>query len=99
MKADVIPLIIGAIIFLGSLISLKLGLSVAIVEIALGAAAGNFGLNSGFISQVQYSVLVGVVIASAVIPTFIAQRWFRPVHSEDIVENETANGKNGSKEQ
>jgi len=99
MKADLVPLIVGAIVFLASLISLKLGLSVAIVEIALGAAAGNLGLNSGFINQVQYSILVGVVIASAVIPTFIAQRWFRPVHSEDIVKNETANGKNGSKEQ
>jgi hypothetical protein len=99
MKADLVPLIVGAIVFLASLISLKLGLSVAIVEIALGAAAGNLGLNSGFINQIQYSVLVGVVIASAVIPTFIAQRWFRPVHSEDIVENETANGKNESKEQ
>jgi Kef-type K+ transport system membrane component KefB len=67
--------------------------------LTFGTIASVFGLNSGFISQVQYSVLVGVVIASAVIPTFIAQRWFRPVHSEDIVENETANGKNGSKEQ
>jgi hypothetical protein len=28
---------------------------------------------------------VGVVIASAVIPTFIAQRWFMPVEDEDIV--------------
>jgi len=98
MKADLVPLIVGAIVFLASLISLKLGLSVAIVEIALGAAAGNLGLNSGFINQVQYSILVGVVIASAVVPTFVAQRWFRPVHSEDIVEIESVNGKNGLKE-
>jgi len=67
--------------------------------LTFGTIASVFGLNSGFISQVQYSVLVGVVIASAVIPTFVAQRWFRPVHSEDIVEIEYANGKNGSKEQ
>ena len=73
MKADVIPLIVGSLIFLSSLLSLKLGLSLAVV----------------------YSVLVGVVIASAVIPTFIAQRWFRPVHSEDIVENDSMKGKNG----
>ena len=43
MKADVIPLIVGAIVFLSSLISLKLGLSVAIAEIVLGAA-GSLGL-------------------------------------------------------
>jgi len=67
--------------------------------LTFGTIASVFGLNSGFISQVQYSVLVGVVIASAVIPTFVAQRWFRPVHSEDIVEIESANGENGSKEQ
>ena len=66
--------------------------------LTFGTIASLFGLNSGFINQVQYSVLVGVVIASAVIPTFIAQRWFRPVHSEDIVENDFANGKNGLKE-
>jgi hypothetical protein len=45
-----------------------------------------FGFNTGYLDQIQYSVLVGVVIASAVIPTFIAQRWFMPVHSEDIVD-------------
>ena len=67
--------------------------------LTFGTIASVFGLNSGFISQVQYSVLVGVVIASAVVPTFVAQRWFRPVHSEDIVEIESANGENGSKEQ
>ena len=39
MKADLIPLIVGSIVFLSSLISLKLGLSVTIIEIILGAAA------------------------------------------------------------
>lgn len=32
------------------------------------------------------------MIMSAVIPTFIAQKWFMPVHAEDIVEI-TGNGK------
>ena len=63
--------------------------------LTFGTIASVFGLNSGFINQVQYSVLVGVVVASAVIPTFIAQKWFRPVHSEDIVENGSSCGKNG----
>jgi Kef-type K+ transport system membrane component KefB len=54
--------------------------------LTFGTIASVFGLNSGIINQVQYSVLIGVVIASAVIPTFIAQRWFMPVHSEDVVE-------------
>jgi Kef-type K+ transport system membrane component KefB len=53
--------------------------------LTFGLIAIVFGLNSGFINQPQYSVLAGVLIASAVIPTFIAQKWFMPVHSEDLV--------------
>jgi Kef-type K+ transport system membrane component KefB len=54
--------------------------------LTFGTISAVFGLTSGIINQVQYSLLVGVVIASAVIPTFIAQKWFMPAHSEDIVE-------------
>jgi len=54
--------------------------------LTFGTIASVFGLNSGLIDQVQYSVLVGVVIASAVIPTFIAQKWFMPVEEEDLVD-------------
>lgn len=54
--------------------------------LTFGTISSLFGLNAGIINQVQYSILVGVVVASAVIPTFIAQRWFLPLHSEDIIE-------------
>ena len=54
--------------------------------LTFGLIALIFGLRSGLINQVQYSVLTGVLIASAVIPTFIAQKWFMPVHSEDLVD-------------
>lgn len=54
--------------------------------LTFGTIASVFGLNSGLIDRQQYSILVGVVIASAIIPTFIAQKWFMPVHSEDVVE-------------
>jgi len=54
--------------------------------LTFGTIASVFGFNSGYIDRVQYSVLVGVVLASAIIPTFIAQKWFLPLHSEDIVE-------------
>ena len=54
--------------------------------LTFGTISSVFGLNAGYINQVQYSVLVGVVVASAVIPTFIAQKWFMPVHAEDIVD-------------
>jgi Kef-type K+ transport system membrane component KefB len=54
--------------------------------LTFGTIASVFGLNTGYIDRTQYSVLLGVVLASAVIPTFIAQKWFMPVHSEDIVD-------------
>jgi Kef-type K+ transport system membrane component KefB len=56
--------------------------------LTFGTIASVFGLQSGYIDQPQYSILIGVVIASAVIPTFIAQKWFKPVHSEDLVDVE-----------
>jgi len=66
--------------------------------LTFGTIASVFGLTSGIIDQVQYSLLVGVVIASAVIPTFIAQKWFMPAHSEDIVElNGNADGEQDKK--
>lgn len=46
--------------------------------LTFGTIASVFGLSSGYIDQVQYSILVGVVVASAVIPTVIAQKWFMP---------------------
>jgi len=54
--------------------------------LTFGTISSVYGLNAGLIDRAQYSVLVGVVVASAVIPTFIAQRWFVPIHSEDMVE-------------
>ena len=61
--------------------------------LTFGTISSVFGLTSGIINQRQYSILVGVVIASAVIPTFIAQRWFMPVEEEDLVDWDNGNGK------
>ncbi len=60
--------------------------------LTFGTIASVFGLTSGIIDQGQFSILIGVVIMSAVIPTFIAQKWFKPVHEEDIVEINDENG-------
>ncbi len=61
--------------------------------LTFGTISSVFGLTAGIIDQTQYSILVGVVIASAVIPTFIAQKWFMPVEEEDLVDWDTGNGK------
>ncbi len=52
--------------------------------LTFGTISSVFGLQMGYIDTTQYSVLVGVVIASAVIPTIIAQKWYSPVHAEDM---------------
>jgi Kef-type K+ transport system membrane component KefB len=52
--------------------------------LTFGTIASLFGLQAGIITQTQYSILVGVVVASAIIPTFIAQKWFLPVEEEDL---------------
>jgi Kef-type K+ transport system membrane component KefB len=54
--------------------------------LTFGTISSLYGFNSGIIDKSQYSILIGVVIASAIIPTFVAQKWFMPVHSEDIVD-------------
>lgn len=63
--------------------------------LSFGLVASLFGIQSGLINQVQYSVLTGVLIASAVIPTIIAQKWFMPVHSEDLVDLKNGNHSRG----
>ncbi|MCR4415497.1 MAG: cation:proton antiporter [Thermoguttaceae bacterium] len=46
--------------------------------LTFGTISALFGLNRGYIDEYQYSILVTVVIASAVVPTVIAQTWFKP---------------------
>jgi len=46
--------------------------------LTFGTISALFGLNNHYIDDYQYSVLVTVVIASAVVPTVIAQTWFKP---------------------
>jgi Kef-type K+ transport system membrane component KefB len=46
--------------------------------LTFGTISSLYGLNAGILDRAQFSVLVTVVVASAVIPTIIAQRWFQP---------------------
>jgi len=52
--------------------------------LTFGLMAVLFGARAGYLDQRQYSLLTGVLIASAVIPTFVAQRWFPPADEEDL---------------
>jgi len=46
--------------------------------LTFGTIASLYGLNAGIINQVQFSVILTTVIATAILPTFIAQRFFSP---------------------
>ena len=59
--------------------------------LTFGSISALFGYNYGYIDQDQYSILVTVVIASAVIPTIIAQVFFQPRETGSIGKAELGN--------
>jgi Kef-type K+ transport system membrane component KefB len=46
--------------------------------LTFGTIASLYGLTAGIIDKTQFSLLVTVVVLSAVIPTAMAERWFLP---------------------
>ena len=46
--------------------------------LTFGTISSLYGLNAGIIDRPQFTILIGAVIGSAVIPTVIAQWWFAP---------------------
>jgi len=62
----------------------------------MGTISSMYGLSSGIIDQGQFSVLVATVVLSAILPTFIAQKWCYPSHiingGNDSEENQKTGG-------
>ncbi|WP_447978965.1 cation:proton antiporter [Candidatus Nitrospira bockiana] len=56
--------------------------------LTFGSISALYGYTHRIISQEQYTVLVAVVILSAVVPTVIAERWFDPggVPAEEVLD-------------
>jgi Kef-type K+ transport system membrane component KefB len=46
--------------------------------LTFGTISSLYGLNAGIIDRTQFSLLVTVVVLSAVVPTALAERWFLP---------------------
>ncbi len=46
--------------------------------LTFGTISSLYGLRTGIFNQAQFSVIVTVVVLSAIVPTFVAQRWFEP---------------------
>lgn len=52
--------------------------------LTFGSISAIFGLTNNLINQSQYSILVTAVVLSGVIPTLIAQAFYRPDREENI---------------
>jgi len=98
--------VLAAVVLVASIVSVELGVTVALLELTLGVVAGNvfhlqtqdwldfiakFGsvvltflagmeVDPAYmrIDKTQFSLLVTVVVLSAVVPTALAERWFLP---------------------
>ncbi|HEY3070020.1 MAG TPA: cation:proton antiporter [Gaiellaceae bacterium] len=51
--------------------------------LTFGTISSLYGLTAGIIDRTQFSLLITVVVLSAVVPTAIAERWFLPDASEE----------------
>jgi Kef-type K+ transport system membrane component KefB len=64
--------------------------------LTFGTISALFGLTNHLINQTQYTILVTVVIGSAVLPTLVAQRFFQPeieiAETPDVIELEEVEG-------
>jgi len=57
--------------------------------LTFGTIASIFGFQNGYIDKTQFSVLISVILLSAIIPTIIAQKWFSPAKSvKKIIETQ-----------
>jgi Kef-type K+ transport system membrane component KefB len=79
MKANLIPLIVGLLVFISSLLSLEIGLSVAIIEIVLGVIAGNLGLRpeDWMLYLAGFGGIILTFLAGAEIDTKLMKERFR----------------------
>ncbi|HLE99569.1 MAG TPA: cation:proton antiporter [Gaiellaceae bacterium] len=52
--------------------------------LTFGTISALYGLNAGIVDETQFSLLVSVVVLSALVPTVIAQRLFQPDAAEEL---------------
>jgi hypothetical protein len=50
--------------------------------LTFGTISSLYGLTAGIIDKTQFSLLITVVVLSAIVPTAIAERWFLPSPDE-----------------
>jgi Kef-type K+ transport system membrane component KefB len=57
--------------------------------LTFGTISSLYGLQAGIIDKTQFSLLVTVVVLSAIVPTAIAQRWFSPDVDQELLADVT----------
>ena len=67
--------------------------------LTFGSISALYGLTHQIINQSQYTILVTVVIGSAVIPTFVAQTWFLPKKTLPLASPDKSDGAEYSEEE
>ena len=71
----------------------RLALAASLISstgLTFGTICALYGLTNHIIDQQQYTILVTAVIASAVVPTLIAQRWFEPSREPAAAQGEAS---------
>jgi hypothetical protein len=58
--------------------------------LTFGTISSLYGLQAGIIDETQFSLLIAVVVLSAIIPTVIAQRFLQPSAAEEAHRDERA---------
>ena len=56
--------------------------------LTFGTISSLYGLQAGIIDETQFSLLITVVVLSAIVPTAIAQRWFSPDVEAELETNQ-----------
>jgi hypothetical protein len=69
---------LGAVLANLGLLAVLVAAEMVNTGLTFGTISSLYGLNAGFINRKQFSLLVTVVLLSAVVPTELAERWFLP---------------------
>ena len=60
--------------------------------LTFGTISSLYGLNAGIIDRTQFSLLIAVVVLSAIVPTVIAQRFFQPHAARELERDRVVSG-------
>jgi Kef-type K+ transport system membrane component KefB len=55
--------------------------------LTFGTISSLYGLNAGIIDRTQFSLLIAVVVLSAIVPTAIAQRFYQPDAADELTKD------------